>query len=327
MKAYQLTGPQTLEQVTVPDPEPMDGQVLLKIEHVSICGSDTHLNFHPTLPEEQYPFAPGLPCHEIAGTIVESKNPDHAVGQRAIILPTFTPAAGMTTGGLAEFIASEKVIPLPDYGDTADWVMCQPAGTAIQASREWGTTDEKTFLVLGQGAIGLSTTAVASRMGARMVIGVDIDDYRLEKASQLGAEVTLNADREDVLEAVMDLTEGKGVDCVVEATGDPDGINVALQLVRNRGTIIGFSLVSAEETSILRHQEWMRKEVRILPTNAAGAIDPVSPIRDMVGLRDRGWWDPAELITHRVGWDHVQDAYEMYADRADGVIKIAIAIE
>jgi threonine dehydrogenase-like Zn-dependent dehydrogenase len=71
----------------------------------------------------------------------------------------------------------------------------------------------------------------------------------------------------------------------------------------------------------------MRKEVRILPTNAAGAIDPVAPIRDMVGLRDRGWWDPAELITHRVGWDQVQDAYEMYADRSDGVIKIAIAID
>jgi alcohol dehydrogenase len=47
----------------------------------------------------------------------------------------------------------------------------------------------------------------------------------------------------------------------------------------------------------------------------------------MVRLRDRGWWDPAELITHRVGWDQVQDAYEMYANRADGVIKIAIAIE
>jgi L-iditol 2-dehydrogenase len=322
MKAYQLTGPQTLEQVTAPDPEPEDGQVLLKIEHVSICGSDTHMNFHPTLPEEQYPFAPGLPCHEIAGTIVESKNPEHAVGQRAIILPTFNPGVGMTNGGLAEYIASEKVIPLPDYGDTSDWVMCQPAGTAIQASREWGTTDDKTFLIMGQGAIGLSTTAVASRMGAMKVIGVDLDDYRLDKAAELGADATLNPDRDDLLEAVMDLTDGKGVDVVVEATGDTNGLNVAIELVRHQGT-----LLADGEPSMLRHMEWMRKEVRILPTNAAGALDPIAPIADMVRLRDRGWWDPAELITHRVGWDQIPDAYEMYSDRSDGVIKVAISIE
>ena len=181
--------------------------------------------------------------------------------------------------------------------------------------------------MLGQGAIGLSTTAVAHRMGARRVIAIDLEDYRLEKASELGAEVTLNADRDDVLEAIMELTDGEGADCVVEATGDPDGINVALGLVRRRGTIIGFSLVTGLEPTVFRHQEWMRKEVRILPTNAAGASDPVAPIRDMVALRDRGWWDPAELITHRVGWDQIPDAYEMYADRSDGVIKIAIAIE
>lgn len=327
MKAFQLTGPRRLEPVDAPDPEARDGQVLLKIEHVSICGSDTHLNFEPTLPEERYPQAPGLPCHEIAGTIVESKNPDHPVGQRAIILPSFTPSSGMTSGGLAEYIAAEKIIPIPDYGSTADWVMCQPAGTAIQASREWGVSNDKTFVVLGQGAIGLSTTAVAHRMGARRVIAIDLEDYRLEKASELGAEVTLNADRDDVLEAIMELTDGEGADCVVEATGEPDGINVALGLVRRRGTIIGFSLVTGLEPTVFRHQEWMRKEVRILPTNAAGASDPVAPIRDMVALRDRGWWDPAELITHRVGWDQIPDAYEMYADRSDGVIKIAIAIE
>ena len=327
MRAYRLTGPRRLEQVEADDPTPAEGQVLLKIEHVSICGSDTHLNFEPALPEESYPLAPGLPCHEIAGTIVESRNPDHPVGQRAIILPSFTPSAGMTSGGLAEYITAEKIIPIPDYGSTADWVMCQPAGTALQASREWGISNDKTFAVLGQGAIGLSTTAIASRMGARRVIGIDLEDYRLEKASELGADVTLNADRDDILEAVMELTDGEGVDCVVEATGDPDGINVALQLVRKRGTIIGFSLLTGREPTVFRHQEWMRKEVRILPTNAAGARDPVAPIRDMVRLRDRGWWDPAEMITHRVGWDQIPDAYEMYADRSDGVIKIAIAIE
>jgi threonine dehydrogenase-like Zn-dependent dehydrogenase len=328
MKTYQLTGPRKLEATDAPDPTVNDGQVLLEIEHVSICGSDTHLRYEPVFAEEQYPFTPGMPCHEIAGPIVESKNPAYAVGQRAIVLTDRVMGGEATSGGLAELIATSRVIPIPDYGGTDEWIMCQPSGTVLYSARRWGTTDDKRIAVLGQGAIGLSFTMIAANQGAQEVIAIDLEDYRLAKSEEFGATGTINADRENVVEALAEATGGQGVDVVVDASGDPDGINQAVNLVNPRGLVVGFSLVSSQtETTVFRHQEWMRKEVQVIPTGSAGSEDATSCIADMVALRDRGWMDPSRLTTHTHGWDEIPEAYEMYADRKDGIIKTVISVK
>ena len=327
MKAYQLTGPRRLELVQADDPTPEDGEVVLKVQHASICGSDVHLNYEPALPEERYPMFYGSPCHEIAGVIVESRNPKFKVGTRAIVLPeTAVAAGGHRGGGLADYITSSKVIPLPDYGSTAEWVMCQPAGTALYSSRRWGSTDDKRIAILGQGAIGLSFTNIAANQGARQVIAIDLLDYRLDKATEVGATDTVNPDRDNLIEAVEEATGGAGVDVVVDASADPDGINQAVQLVNPHGLVISFSLVPVQEQVIFRHLEWMRKEVQIIPTSSGGSSNPTEAINAMVDLRDRGWMDPAKLTTHRVGWDDIPDAYEMYSRRRDNVIKVVMEI-
>jgi 2-desacetyl-2-hydroxyethyl bacteriochlorophyllide A dehydrogenase len=328
MKTYQLTGPRKLEVADAPDPTVEDGQVLLEIEHVSICGSDTHLRYEPVFAEEQYPFTPGMPCHEIAGTIVESKNPAYAVGQRAIVLTERNAAGEISSGGLAELISTSRVIPLPDYGGTDEWIMCQPSGTVLYSARRWGTTDDKRIAVIGQGAIGLSFTMIAANQGAQEVIAIDLEDYRLEKSSEFGATATINADKEDVVAAIADATGGQGVDVVVDASGDADGINQAVNLVNAQGLVIGFSLVeTSTNPTVFRHQEWMRKEVQVIPTGSAGSDDATSCIADMVALRDRGWMDPARLTTHTHSWDQIPEAYDMYADRSDGIIKTVISIK
>ena len=74
MKAIQVTGPRRLALVDVPQPKPDDGQVLVRLEALSVCGTDMMLYRHPQ-PEELYPLGPGTPCHECAGTIVESRAP------------------------------------------------------------------------------------------------------------------------------------------------------------------------------------------------------------------------------------------------------------
>ena len=328
MKTYQLTGPRKLEAADAPDPTVADGQVLLEIEHVSICGSDTHLRYEPTFAEEQYPFTPGMPCHEIAGTIVESKNPEYAVGQRAIVLTERNAAGEISSGGLAELISTSRVIPLPDYGGTDEWIMCQPSGTVLYSARRWGTTDDKRIAVLGQGAIGLSFTMIAANQGAQEVIAIDLEDYRLAKSTEFGATATINADKDDVVEAIAEATDGQGVDVVVDASGDADGINQAGNLVNPRGLVIGFSLVeTGTNPTVFRHQEWMRKEVRVIPTGSAGSDDATSCIADMVALRDRGWMDPSRLTTHNHDWSQIPEAYDMYADRTDGIIKTVISIK
>ncbi|MFW6194891.1 MAG: zinc-dependent alcohol dehydrogenase [Chloroflexota bacterium] len=327
MKAVQLTGPRRFEYVDIPDPTPDEGQVVLEIEHVSVCGSDTHLNYEPVLPEEAYPLNPGMPCHEIAGTIVESRDPRYRVGSRAIVLPDRSRAGTLASGGLAEYIASSKVIPIPDHGGTEEWLMCQPSGTVLYATREWGNVAGKRVAVLGQGAIGLSFTMLAELQGARQVIGIDPLEYRLDKARDLGATDVINPGTEESFAAVEELTGGAGVDVVVDASGAPEGLNQAVQLVNRNGLVIGFSLVSATDPISFRHMDWMRKEVRLAATLSGSSVDPTGAIADMVALRERGWIDPARLITHRRGWADIPEAYEMYTDRADNLIKVVMAVK
>ena len=325
MRAYQQTGPRRLEQVDIDNPKPADGQVVVKIECGSVCGSDTHVRYQPTLPEEQYPLAAGAPCHEIAGTIVESRNPDHPVGERVIVLPDPSSAGG-PGGGLAEYIASGLLISLPEHGSTEEWLMCQPTGTVLYSARRWGQSTDKRIAVIGQGAIGLSFTMIAERTGAKQVIGIDLLDYRLDKASELGATHTINADRENVVEALAEVTNGEGVDVVVDASADPDGLNQAVSLVNMYGTIIGFSQIPRDQLPTFRHPDWMMKEARIIATGSSLSQTPTEAIQTMVDLRDRGWLDPSVLITHHSAWDDIPDAYEMYAGYTDGVIKNVLDI-
>jgi threonine dehydrogenase-like Zn-dependent dehydrogenase len=142
----------------------------------------------------------------------------------------------------------------------------------------------------------------------------------------MGATDVINADKENVAEAIQEMTKGEGVDVVADASGDPEGLNQAVSLVNRFGLIVGFSLISATEPVVFNHQAWMRKAARLAPTVSGASPTPTEAIEKMVALRDRGWADPGKLITHRVGWDGIPDAYEMYANRSDQVIKVVMDI-
>jgi threonine dehydrogenase-like Zn-dependent dehydrogenase len=183
----------------------------------------------------------------------------------------------------------------------------------------------KNVVVLGQGSIGLSFTMITSRCGARSVIGADLLDYRLEKSKLFGATHTVNPDKENIDEAVAEITQGHGPDVVVEAAGYPDTFNMALRLVRQFGTVIVFG-VQTDDFIPIEHNLLMDKQMRIVPTTGARSGDPTSHIKEIVGLRERGWCDPAGLITHRVGFSEVQTAYDMYEQRLDNVVKVVMNI-
>lgn len=323
MKAAQLVAPQKFEFVDIPEPETGPGFAKIKIEAVSVCGSDIHGNYHAPLPEEAYPLPPGVPCHEIAGTVVESRMPDVKEGQRAIVIPT------RGTGGLAEYITQEaiRVIPIPDYGRIDDWVMCQHTGTVLYSAKHWGNPAGKKIAVLGQGGIGLSFTMIAEAQGAEQIIGIDKLDYRLKKSLEVGATHTVNPDRESLYEVIEEITRGEGVDIVVDATGDPAGFETCIKIVKRWGTFINFSLTGPikERTSFF-HQEWMQKACTIIPTQIAATDQPTKEIREMVALKDRGWVDPAKLRSHNLAFDDVQTAYDMYANYKDDVIKVVMSM-
>ena len=217
------------------------------------------------------------------------------------------------------------MILLPDEGGLDEWVMCQPSGTVLYSCRQMGSVLSKNVVIFGQGSIGLSFTMLTSRMGARNVIAVDPLDYRLEKSVQLGATHTVNPDKQSVAEVVQEITRGEGADITVEAAGYPDTFNEVFRQVRQFGTVIIFG-VQSDDFVPLEHNLLMDKQPRIIPTTGARSGDPISQIQDIVGLRQRGWCDPSQLITHRMGFSDVQKAYDMYEQRQDNIIKVVMNI-
>ena len=321
MKAARLAGPKHFEFLDVEQPVATDGECLVKLERVSVCGSDIRHGYGPIEPEEHYPMEVGRPCHELAGVIVESRTDTYHEGQRVIVIPS----RGL--GGLCEYIVSDpgRMILLPEEGGLDEWVMCQPSGTVLYSCRQMGSVLSKNVVIFGQGSIGLSFTMLTSRMGARNVIAVDPLDYRLEKSRQLGATHTVNPDKQSVTEVVQEITRGEGADITVEAAGYPDTFNEVFRQVRQFGTVIIFG-VQGDDFVPLEHNLLMDKQPTIIPTTGARSGDPISQIQDIVALRQRGWCDPSQLITHRMGFSDVQRAYDMYEQRQDNIIKVVMNI-
>ena len=320
MRAARLAGPKHFEFIDTDMPVAGDGECLIKLERVSVCGSDCRhgFNIHP---EEEYPMEPGRPCHELAGVIVESRTDEYREGQRVIAIP----ARG--SGGLMEYMTSDpsRMILLPDEGPLDEWVMCQPSGTVLYSCQQMPNILGKNVVIMGQGSIGLSFAMITSRMGASNVAVVDPLDYRLEKSKHFGSTHQINPDKENVDEAVLDITDGVGPDVIVEASGYRGHFNDCFRLVRQFGTIMVFG-VQADDFVPVEHNYIMDKQPRMIGTTGARSGDPTTQIKHMVALRQRGWCEPVDLITHRMDFSDVQKAYDMYDTQQDEIIKVIIDI-
>ncbi|MBM03511.1 MAG: hypothetical protein CL766_01830 [Chloroflexi bacterium] len=325
MKAARLTGPKKISFEDAPIPEIKSSQSLIKLHYVSICGSDIRHAYGPVLPEEEYPLKLGNPCHELVGTIAETRSEKFKEGQRVIVLPSEE-----SSGGLVEYIAGDedKIALLPEHGDLKEWMMCQPSGTVLYACQQIGTILGKTVLILGQGGIGLSFSAICARAGASKVIATDLFDYRLEYAKKFGATHTINPNSESIDEAITEITQGQGADITIEAAGYPETLNSSIRLVKKFGKVILFGIQDGfnNKTVSLDTQYILPKAATIIPTAGGSSGDSIGHINRMIELKDRGWWNPGEMITHNSSFESANDAYEMYENRTDNIIKVAISI-
>ena len=326
MKAARITAPKTWEVMDIEAPTIDDGQCLIRLENWSVCGSDIRHGYGPVLPEEEYPLKVGGPCHECAGTIVESRTDEFQVGQRVIVLP-----GPNTTGGLVEYLPGtpDRMALLPDDGDLAEWMMCQPSGTVLYSCQQMGTILGKNVVVFGQGSIGLSFTAITARAGARNVIAVDPEENRLDFARRFGATHTINPTKENLDEAMAELTGGEGAEISVEAAGYPDTLNNAFKHTSsNNGKVIIFGIQEGggDGTIPLMFRNMFKEGITVIPTQGAASGDAIKHIQTMVELKERGWWNPGEMVTHRMDFDDVKAAYDMYEAIEDDVVKVVMSM-
>ena len=232
--------------------------VLVKVNVASVCGTDLHIfewdrwaagRIHPPL----------IPGHEFCGTVAAVGNEVTSVQEGDFVSAEMHVACGKCLQcriGEAHICQNVKILGVDANGAFAEYVVIpetniwkldpaipveyasilDPLGNAVHTVLA-GDIAAKTVAITGCGPIGLFAIAVARACGAAKVLAIEVNDHRRAIAEKMRADVTLNPAKENVLERVMELTGGVGVDVVCEMAGHPDAIRTAFDIVRRGGRI------------------------------------------------------------------------------------------
>lgn len=242
-------------------PNPKANEVLVKLEYVGICGSDLH--YYETGAIGDYvvepPFVLG---HEPGGVVVEVGEAVHhlKVGDRVALEPGKTCghcefckegkynlcpdvvffATPPIDGVFQEYVAHEADLcfKLPGNVSTLEGALIEPLAVGFHAAIQGDAHLGQKAVVMGAGCIGLVTMMALKARGVSEVYVVDIMEKRLEKAMELGADGIINGAKEDVAERVGQLTDGKGMDLVVETAGTEITTRQAIQIVKKGSNVV-----------------------------------------------------------------------------------------
>jgi L-iditol 2-dehydrogenase len=257
MKGAVLHAPAKLKYEDLPIPRigPLD--VLLRVKAAGNCGSDLK-----RIMVEGTHVLPCIPGHEFSGEVVEvgGEVKAYASGDRvtaAPLLPCFRCewclqgqynlcedydyVGSRSDGAFAEYlrVPAFNIIKLPDTVSFEAAAMTDPAGVALHALRRGqGVTPGEVVVVLGAGPIGMFVCQWARVMGASMVIATDVLEEKLTVAHDLGVGTCINAAKDDVVKRILDLTDGKGADLLIETAGSVETHQQALLAARKRGRIV-----------------------------------------------------------------------------------------
>lgn len=339
MKAAILHGGGDLRHETVPDPAPGAGEVVVRVQACSICGSDLHA-FHGKHPRLTFPRILG---HEFAGEIValgrgvgkfrvgervccDIDFPCGACGPcregRSNICEKLRTMGFDRDGAYAEYavVPEFNLYSLPDNVsfDQASAVQVLGISYHAVAHRVKPQAGEK-VAVIGAGPIGLGAALIARLAGAEVTI-TDILDYRLAKARELGIASTLNAKGGDMRERALELTSGRGFDKVVECVGGLQERTVtdAVNMVKRGGqiTIVG---TFPENRATLPIAYIKDREIDI--NFSRGNFKAFAPCLELIGS---GKIDPDRYISHRFPLSRAEEALRLLEARNVEAHKIVL---
>ena len=335
-----------VEQWSVPQPGP--GEVLLKVEVASICGTDVKV-LHRVL--QGQPTGEFIMGHEYAGTIA-ALGPDvdeFQIGERVAVevhkgcercencikgwytsclnygnLAKGHRAKGLTCdGGFAEYAVNHinTLYRLPD-----NLTFEQACMVTTDASPLWaidligGYVAGETVLILGPGPIGLIAVQLCKALGAERVILSGTRDSRLEVGKRLGADFTINVRTENLADRIREITHGKGADSVLECAGGPTSMQEALENVK-RGGRIGVVAWYTGPVQVDMNLA-VRSNVRIYAARGEGGMN----CGRSLALMSAGKITADAIITHHFELDQIHEAFQTYVNRIDNALKVAIHI-
>jgi threonine dehydrogenase-like Zn-dependent dehydrogenase len=325
MRAAFIVAPRTFEIREIPTPEITDGEMLVKIEACGVCSSDMS-GYKDSWSEEMKKANP-LPRragHEPAGTVVEVGKlvkgfnvgdrvtgyfADEAYCEYVAVDPTNTVNRGHG------FII-EKI---PD-GVPVQHALGEPLMSLMSIART--TTPEFGDYVfqIGAGFMGLGIIAGVSSPKLREYIVADLDDSRLELARELGATITLNPNKVDVVEEVMKITGGRGVDVAIEVVGHPIGVKMTGDVIKNnRAKVILVGWHQAPDTYELFN--WIKSPIIYSPQGIGMSTNYQSELARAMWALEKGIYPMEKLVTHRYKLEDIGQAFEDNLGMKPGYIK------
>lgn len=343
MKVAVMEGIGKMGYIERPIPTPKANEVLVKLEYVGICGSDMH--YYETGAIGAYvvepPFVLG---HEPGGVVVAvGEDVKHLqVGDRVALEPGKTCghcefcrtgrynlcpdvvffATPPVDGVFQEYVAHEADLcfKLPENVSTLEGALIEPLAVGFHAANQGGAHAGQVAVVMGAGCIGLVSMMALKAEGVSKVYVVDIMQKRLEKALELGADGVINGKDEDVVEAILKLTNGAGCDLAIETAGTEITTRQCIHMTKKGATIVlvGYSK-SGEMTlplSLALDKELTFKTVFRYRHIYPMAIDAVAAGK--VNLKG--------IVTDLFDFDHIQEAMDKSVNDKANIVKAVVKI-
>jgi len=352
MKAAVFVEPGRIELDEKPVPEIGSNDALVRITTTTICGTDVHIL------KGEYPVEKGLTIgHEPVGVIEKlgSNVTGYEEGQRVIagaICPGgysnacldglhsqdgqsgahgLKPLGGWRFGNTidgsqAEYLlvpdAMANLSPVPDGLTDEQVLMCPDIMSTGFAGAESGKIRiGDTVAVFAQGPIGLCATAGAKLCGATTIIAVETVPERIEMAKQVGADHVADFNEVDPVEEILRLTDQRGVDVAIEALGLESTFQGCLRVLKPGGVLSSLGVYSQDLTLPLDAFLAGLGDHTIVTSLCPGGKERMRRLMNVIAS-DRV--DLRPLVTHRYSLDQIEEAYDLFANQRDGVLKIAI---
>ena len=342
MRGVVLPGNRTVDLREFPTPQPGYGQVLVRMKASGICGSDIRAIYREWLGTGPEAYRGCIAGHEPCG-IVEEVGPgvEHfRPGDRVVVYlivgcgvckdcragwminckapyPYRAAYGWQRDGGHADFLLAEQrtLIKLPDNLTFIDGALAACGlGTGYQAILRAGVSGRDRVAVVGLGPVGLGILMLARASGAE-VIGIDVIPERLEMAQKIGAEHTfLSGD--NTAERIMDLTKGEGVEVVIDASGNPLGRHLCLEIAGEWGRVVFVgegNTVSFEPSPLLIH-----KQLTLMGSWVCGLVQ----MEELLGFLSRKELHPEQIVTHKFPLEDADEAYRLFDSGKSGKVVI-----
>lgn len=351
MRAAVFDGPGriTLQERPIPACGPNDA--IVRVTMTTICGTDVHIL------RGEYPVAPGrIIGHEPVGVIEQLGEAveGYAVGNH-VLVGAITPCGtcffcqnhveaqcsghrdewemiggwrlGNSIDGVqADYFrvpyAQANLAKIPDdLTDEQCVLLADIASTGISAAEAAQVRIGQTVAVFAQGPIGLCATAGARLKGASLIIAIDAIEKRLHLAREMGADEVIDFTQQDPVAAIKRLTGGRGVDVAIEALGKQETFQWCLDATRPGGIVSSLGVYGGKLEIPVEPFVYGIGDKQILTTLCPGGKERMRTLMELVR---HGRLDLSKLITHRFPLDRIEEAYELFANQRDGVVKVAI---